>query len=455
VTFGYRGGTAVLACLACLLPAGANADDPAPISAKRQGASIALSARAGAPGDVVRLVGRRFPRRARVRVTFDARRVLSVRTGRRGEFAKSFALPSRPAGRYALVARSGRVRVGMRFRIFLPTPSPLANPTAPPVTPAIGPSQPPDPPPAPPPEPKTLVAAGDIVCSPNSPVDPTHCQHKATSDRVLALDPDAVATLGDNQYELGQLAYFETEYEDTWGRFIAKTNPALGNHEYEGDPERDEASGYFDYFNGAGVVTGDRDKGYYRWSLGSWTLFALNSGALDYALEPGGPAADCWPVSCAANSAQVAWLRAELEALPVDACVIAYWHHPRFTSGSNGVDIDYPETAPIFQALYEHGVELALTAHAHNYERLTPVDPLERPDAAAGVRQFVVGTGGRSVYKDDPGRRPTTEELITDAFGVLELTLWEDSYGFRFVDEDGTVLDRSVEPESCHNRPGT
>jgi 3',5'-cyclic AMP phosphodiesterase CpdA len=305
----------------------------------------------------------------------------------------------------------------------------------------------------------TLVAAGDIACAPGRPETLTECRHARTADRVEALEPDAVATLGDNQYELGQLANFEAAYEPTWGRFKAITHPAVGNHEYEGVLEQNDASGYFDYFNGRGNATGpagDRDKGYYRWSLGSWTLFALNSGALLYTKtgNPGLPD-DCWPVSCAAGSPQVAWLRAELAALPDDACVIAYWHHPRFSSGSNHVNHVYAETGFIFQALYEHGVELALSGHAHNYERFKPVDPAETVDPAAGVRQFIVGTGGRSIYADAPVQRITSDELITDAFGVLELTLFENSYSFRFVGEDGTVLDQSIQPEPCHNRPGT
>lgn len=59
---------------------------------------------------------------------------------------------------------------------------------------------------APPPR---LVAAGDIACDPADPAwnggagTAAACRMRATSDLVLALAPDAVLLLGDNQYEKG------------------------------------------------------------------------------------------------------------------------------------------------------------------------------------------------------------------------------------------------------------
>ena len=272
-------------------------------------------------------------------------------------------------------------------------------------------------------EPITLAAAGDIACRPELVESATACTQARTADLVETLAPDAVAVLGDNQYEHGELANFMAVYDPTWGRFLDITHPAVGNHEYEGDLERDEAPGYFSYF---GARAGDPLQGYYRWELGGWTLFALNSGAINWTRQTGGNPSlpdDCWPVSCAAGSAQEQWLRAELGALPEDACVIAYWHHPRFSSGFGGANQPHPETGPLFEALYEHGVELLLTGHSHNYERLEPVTPEGLPDTATGVTQFVVGTGGRSLHTDPGPQLPISEVLRTDVFGVLELTL--------------------------------
>ena len=142
------------------------------------------------------------------------------------------------------------------------------------------------------------MAAGDISCRPELQETATTCRQARTAALVESLAPDAVAVLGDNQYEHGQFENFMAAYDPTWGRFKAITHPAVGNHEYEGDPERDDASGYFKYF---GAAAGDPAKGYYRWTLGDWNVFVLNSGAINYTRDTGlRPELDddCWPVSC-------------------------------------------------------------------------------------------------------------------------------------------------------------
>ena len=79
-------------------------------------------------------------------------------------------------------------------------------------------------------------------------------------------------------------------------------------------------------------------------------------------------------------------------------------------------------TGRLFADLYRHGVELLLTGHSHNYERLEPVTLEGVPDPG-GVTQFVVGTGGRNLHTDTGPQLTISEVLRTEAFGVLELTL--------------------------------
>jgi len=95
-------------------------------------------------------------------------------------------------------------------------------------------------------------------------------------------------------------------------------------------------------------------------------------------------------------------------------------------------------------------VELLLTGHSHNYERLQPVRPVGARDSG-GVTQFVVGTGGRSLHTNTGPQLPISEVLRTDAFGVLELTLEPSAYTLRFLREDGQVLDQGG--AACHGRP--
>jgi hypothetical protein len=449
-----------IALLLAAVPAGATAQP-----------RLALSKAAAAPGARVVLSGHGFVSRVRVRVTLAGVTLERGRAGRRGGLRFVFRVPAKAARRYRVRARvRGKTVAWVRFRIrpapppgspLLPAPqdpTPVPGPQDPgpaPQDPGPGPQDPgpPPPPPPPPPESSTLVAAGDIACSPGQAenANATNCHHGETAGVVEGLDPDAVAVLGDNQYQFGELANFQSMYDPTWGAFRDITFPAIGNHEYEGDTQRDSATGYFDYFGD--VAAGP--EAYYRWSLGDWTVFVLNSGAIDYTRNGanGGAALpdDCWPVSCAAGSDQLAWLSGELDSLPDEACVLAYWHHPRFSSGYGGVNRDYGETGPLYEALYDHGAELVLNGHAHNYERFKPVRPDGTPDTGSGITNFVVGTGGRSLFTQPGDKEDISETLYTDAFGVLELTLEEGGWSSRFVTDAGETRDAAS--GSCHTAP--
>src|SRR5262249_4939990 len=124
-------------------------------------------------------------------------------------------------------------------------------------------------------------------------------------------------------------------------------------------------------------------------------------------------------------------------------CVIAYWHHPRFSSGSvHGNDT---QVAPFWNALAAAGADIVLSGHDHIYERFEPQDPSGRADPA-GIREFVVGTGGRSLYGF--GTIQPNSVFRRATFGALFLTLEVGSYRWRFVGEDGTVLDDGT--GACH-----
>lgn len=201
-----------------------------------------------------------------------------------------------------------------------------------------------------------VVAAGDIACDPASSSfnggagTSSSCKQGATSDLILSLAPDAVLTLGDNQYEDGALTKYNQSYHPSWGRVKAITYPSAGNHEYR----TAGAAGYFDYF---GAAAGDRAKGYYSFDIGAWHLIALNSNCS----KVGG---------CGAGSPQEQWLRADLAAHPAQ-CTLAYWHHPRFSSESNATS----SVGAFWSALYAFDADLVLNGHSHIYERFAPISP--------------------------------------------------------------------------------
>src|SRR5881275_172424 len=96
-----------------------------------------------------------------------------------------------------------------------------------------------------------VATAGDIACGPaETGVFP--CQQAATASLLSFIHPNAVLALGDNQYNSGALADYNVFYGPTWGALKSITHPVVGNHEY-GSPS---ATGYFDYYNGAGRKSG-------------------------------------------------------------------------------------------------------------------------------------------------------------------------------------------------------
>jgi Bacterial Ig domain/Calcineurin-like phosphoesterase len=288
------------------------------------------------------------------------------------------------------------------------------------------------------------------------------CHQKWTSDLFDTLQPSAVLALGDTQYGDADFDDYLAAYDRrdargagmSWGRAKAITWPVPGNHEYT---HRDAtgaytgARGYFDYFNGPGQWTGragDRDKGYYSFDLttgtrpdGSpvrWHLVALNS---ECASDPAVAQALGWLGGCAAGSPQEQWLRRDLAAASsagID-CTLAFFHHPRFSAAGVG---GLAAMAPIWQALYDYDADVVLSGHHHVYQRYPPLDPAGTPAPGRGVRQFVVGTGGRILGAQ---RRPDARLEAFDAtsFGVLALTLRDGAYAWRFVPDgrSGTFAD--------------
>jgi acid phosphatase type 7 len=283
------------------------------------------------------------------------------------------------------------------------------------------------------PDDRLVMAAGDIACDPSDSPSPTSCRQLDTSNLLRDGNPHAVLPLGDLQYSDATLAQFTGSYDPSWGGLKGRTRPAPGNHEYK----TSGAAGYFDYFNGpgnAGGRAGDRTKGYYSHDVGAWHLVALNSECS----EVGG---------CGPGSAQEQWLRQDLARHP-RACTLAYWHHPRFSSGNHG---NSESTHGLWQALWEAGAEIVLSGHSHDYERFAPQNPSALHDPGHGIREFVVGTGGKNLTSFET-LQPNSEARNAVTFGVLALTLRPGSYRWQFLPVAGSSFTDSGSG-TCHHAP--
>jgi 3',5'-cyclic AMP phosphodiesterase CpdA len=245
-----------------------------------------------------------------------------------------------------------------------------------------------------------VIAAGDIASCKDE-------GDERTGQLVDGLE-GTILVLGDLAYDRGTREEFRDCYAPSWGRHRERTYPVPGNHEYG----TAGAAPYFEFFGERGGKPGE---GWYSFDLGSWHVIALNS--------------NCGAVGCTPGSPQETWLRNDL-ASHSSLCTLAYWHHPRFTSGkTHGNNI---AVGALWNALHEHNAEMVLSGHEHNYERFAPLDPGGNPEPARGVRQFVAGTGGRGLYPIET-IKPGSEAHSDGVHGVLTLTLKRDSYSWKFL----------------------
>jgi hypothetical protein len=239
--------------------------------------------------------------------------------------------------------------------------------------------------------PEVLLAVGDVA-------DCTQSADEAVARLAARLD-GTIALLGDTVYESGSPAEFRTCFNPAWGPMRSRIRPAVGNHEYG----TDGAGGFFGYF---GAAAGEAGKGWYSYNLGAWHVVVLNTnceGAVD----------------CGAGSEQAAWLRSDLASFEGE-CLLAYWHHPRWSSGRHG---SHDFVQPFWEALREAGGDLVISGHDHTYERISQ----------DGMRQFVVGTGGKSHYPFEEEPLPGTEVRNAATYGLLWLALGEGTYQWEFL----------------------
>jgi hypothetical protein len=306
-------------------------------------------------------------------------------------------------------------------------------------------------------DPAILAGAGDIArCYPGSDATqfspPTADNPAMQTARLLQRLPNAtVMAIGDNAYEFGSPLDYSGCYQPTWGRLRHRTRPAPGNHEYL----TPGAAGYFGYFGQRAAPP----LGYYSYELGNWHVVVINSTTQVYACWP--PELTEYPVgfpvlpvpaqpgpaagrACAGDVAQQLWLAADLAAHRDAVCTIAYFHHPRFSSGMHG---NQYQMQKIWDILYANDVDVVVSGHDHLYERFAPQDPDGNADPTRGIRQFTVGTGGAEFYGLST-RQPNSEVFINDVHGVLVLALGARGYAWSFEGVDHSTPDAGS--GECH-----
>jgi acid phosphatase type 7 len=254
--------------------------------------------------------------------------------------------------------------------------------------------------------PVIVYAAGDIAECRGKPAG----RSGAALTAKLILPGATVLVPGDTAYPFATSETLQSCYEPTWGAFRATTLVVPGNHDYV-DGRSDDFRAYF----GDGAAA----NGYFARRIGDWLVIGLDSEQAGGSLER-----------------QYEWLQATLRDTSDVRCTLAFWHRPAFSSGMEHGSS--PKMQRFWALLERHGAEFVLNGHEHFYEAFGPLDATGR-EAADGMREFVVGTGGARLY---PIWNPVHLSRVRHArHGVLKLTLDAGSYSWQFIDTRGRVLD--------------
>ncbi|MFL6261207.1 MAG: metallophosphoesterase [Thermoanaerobaculia bacterium] len=272
-----------------------------------------------------------------------------------------------------------------------------------------------------------LIGAGDIAdCDQLQPA-------KDTAAIIQKFPTATVFAAGDDAYTNGTDNEFKNCYGQSWGAFKERTRPSPGNHDYGIYPpvRRFNADPYFNYF---GTNAGTAGLGYYSYDLGGWHIVSLNS----MADQRGAPK----------MADQVAWLKDDLDHTE-KKCILAYWHHPLFSSGSeHGDQANDPgrSMGTLWDVLLQHKADVILNGHDHHYERFALQDAAHKatPD---GIREIIVGTGGG----EDRGLgtiKVNSQLQLAHHYGVLLMTLHPNSYEWHFINVNGNVED--LGSGECH-----
>jgi hypothetical protein len=285
-----------------------------------------------------------------------------------------------------------------------------------------------------------IVAVGDLACQSFPQGDGEGaCRSDEIADLIRSIAPSRFLALGDLQYNKGSLGEFMKSYDLQFGDLKPITLPATGNHEYG----TAGAADYFTYWGGRA----NPPLGYYSVNVGDWHVIALNSDVCGD--DPG----------CGPGTPQYEWLKADLRANRA-ACTLAFQHHPRWdwrpyqkwvdedaTTQNAGAEVKpYIDLVKLMDA---QGVDVLLTAHNHLYMRWAPQSGAGKVDPN-GVTEFVVGTGGRSLYPYGKGPRPANLRATQNkAFGVLQMTLHPSSYDYRWVPLPGEPAFSDAGTVSC------
>ena len=205
---------------------------------------------------------------------------------------------------------------------------------------------------------------------------------------------------GDNLYGGERPQDFVNKFEAPYKALLdAKVDffATLGNHD---DPNQR----FYKPFNMGG-------QRYYTFKKGNARFFSLDSNYMD-------------PV-------QIAWLEKELKASGSD-WKIPYFHHPLYSSGMHGSQIDLRKVVePLF---VKYGVDVVFAGHEHFYQRIKPQQ---------GITYFVSGAAGQ-LRRGDLKRADFTAVGYDQDQSFMLIEIADKEMTFQAITRTGKTVDKGL-----------
>lgn len=241
--------------------------------------------------------------------------------------------------------------------------------------------------------------------------------------RLMRDEPEFMLGLGDVAYDSGTPSEVENRFFAPMAELFAHVPfyVVLGNHEYVTDAGRPTLDAIYMPTNNARGT-----ERYYSFDRGHIHFVALDSMCAGQA-DSGG--------ECTSDE-QMAWLAADLAASD-QPWKIVFFHHPPYTSSAKDSKSIREKYVPIMEA---GGVDLVLTAHAHNYERSFPL--VNGQQAEDGITYIVAGAGGARLKEFVSASPPEWSAVRNNSdFGYLDVNVEEGLLSAEARTLDGRVID--------------
>lgn len=247
-----------------------------------------------------------------------------------------------------------------------------------------------------------FMAAGDVGTGQRE----QHAVAQAMIQHQRMTRSPLVLLTGDNIYENGEIERVGRVFEQPYAELLrqdTKFYAVLGNHDVRTNRGEDQVN--YPGYNMAGR--------YYTFTQQAVQFFALDTTqAID------SDEASPW-------IAQLDWFQTELRRSQAPWKIV-FAHHPLYSSGQHGSQqklID--DLSPL---LVEHGVQLYINGHDHNYERTEPID---------GTTYITSGNGA----KLRPVDRSAWTAHASSQLGFTAFSVYADRIEVKAIDTDNTAYD--------------